>query len=419
MAGDEAVPFYLMPVAAIFGMYTVFGGLRVLYLVYANLTHNKKKDAIPPVSIASLPFWVLTLTVVASVFAYAKVVARVDYAMAQSEYSLFDPYEILGVTESSNSTVIKQAYRDLSKTHHPDKGGDETTFQRLNTAYRALTDKEGMANYQQHGHPDGPLTGKNLAFALPEWLLHPEGNVALVLLVLYLGMFATLIYVLVRWATHTEKAAAAANTSVASSDTAYIASKLSPESTHLDVLFCIATTPENINLTQQQLNKAETIRADKLAKLEQQRKKKQTSKASIMTFDDLDEGGWAEDDDDDEDAKAAAAKAKQEEESKAKQRKQLAEATGAGHVPMEGIDDGVLGQKWVEQTLGSKGFWPPPDLRLLKGLTFHNTNTGETVAPLDHPAIRRNLVMIIGRLNSVLLNTHPDLCKSVLIVVVW
>ena len=77
---------------------------------------------------------------------------------------------------------------------------------------------------------------------------------------------------------------------------------------------------------------------------------------------------------------------------------------------MEGIDDGVIGQKWVENTLAENGFWPPKDLGILEGAKF-NYN-GKKVSALEHPGLRRNICMLMGRLNSMLLNTHPELCKS-------
>lgn len=41
----------------------------------------------------------------------------------KQEFMHFDPYDILGVRPSANSTEIKKAYRQLSLRFHPDKVG--------------------------------------------------------------------------------------------------------------------------------------------------------------------------------------------------------------------------------------------------------------------------------------------------------
>lgn len=51
---------------------------------------------------------------------------------------------------------IKKRYRELSKTVHPDKGGDAQTFDSIVKAYKSLTDEETRQNWKLHGNPDGP-----------------------------------------------------------------------------------------------------------------------------------------------------------------------------------------------------------------------------------------------------------------------
>ena len=394
-SSTDDVPFYLMPVAAILGMYVMAGCVRLLYLIYAYVTKRESISYHPPPKSTWL---ILISTVVVAALAYGKVVASVNNAMEASSHALFDPYEILEIDTSSNSTIIKQAYRNLSKVHHPDKGGSTHLFQNIHLAYKALTDETAMLNYQQYGHPDGPPSSTSLAFALPSWLLHPEGNVALILLLLYLGMFVFVITVAVRFATNSEKAQAqqAQANSVAGADASYLAAQLSPTSTHLDVLYAIATTPENINVSLQVLEKAEQLKQERLAQGTKEKKKD-------TAFDSLIDGAWAQDDDDDENA----AKAQELEEEKKKERKDLQKAQGA--VLLEGFDEGVIGQAWVERTLAAEGQWPPKNLGLLEGKTF--AYKGKKVTALEHPAIRRNLCMTTGRLNSIILNSHAELCK--------
>jgi curved DNA-binding protein CbpA len=393
------IPFYLMPIAAILGSYALFGSIRAVYLIYANLTFSDMKDASsttkkpPSVRLNSSGMLLLVATVIFSMVGYAKIVAQVNYAILETEYALFDPYDILGISSEANSTIVKQAYRTLSKQHHPDKGGEEKIFHRVNLAYRALT--TDFDNFQKYGHPDGPLTTQSLAFALPEWLLRPQGSVAVVLVLLYLGMFVMVGYYVVSWLKASSESSSNSNDmSVSGDDTMYMVQHLSPDSSHWDVLLCIATAPESISISTKAINKIEEMKREKLSKLAASSKKVPTD-----VFD-LDGGGW---DDDDHDA------AKKEAEELQKQQEQIKAATGATDVVLEGVDQGVLGQKWVENTLEKFGQWPPLDLGFLEGKTFDWK--GRKVGALDHPAIRRNLCFTMGRLNSIVLNTHTELRK--------
>jgi len=58
-----------------------------------------------------------------------------------------DYYSILGVPRTASQEDIKRAYRKLAMKHHPDKGGDETRFKEINTAYDTLSDSQKRAAY--------------------------------------------------------------------------------------------------------------------------------------------------------------------------------------------------------------------------------------------------------------------------------
>ena len=411
-SSSEEVPYHLMPVAAVCATYALVATIRALYQIYANIRHDPAKVTTEmklkgklPKPLKSRQFVLLLASIAASVLAYGYVTAIVDNAIAESDH--FDPYDILEVSTSAALDEIKQAYRALSKMHHPDKGGDADLFHKINLAYRSLADETSRQNFEKYGHPDGPQT-RTLSFALPDWLLHPTGGVAAILVLMYLGLFVGLIVWVVRFMTQSEKKAL--QNTVASGDAAYIASTLSPTSTHLDVLFCLATTPENLSASQADIDRADKIRAERMELLD---KEKKSAAKSGGDFDDLMmDGDWADDDEEDvdEDTKRRAELGRKAEEEKAQHAKSLAAATGKiANVKLEGLDDGVLGQKWVEETLAKAGKWPP-ELGILDGKTFKNEK-GRTVAPLDNRAVRRNLCMTMGRLNSVMLNTHPDLRK--------
>lgn len=60
-------------------------------------------------------------------------------------------YDILGVSKGADAAEIKKAYRSKAKQHHPDKGGDEAEFKKINEAYEVLSDTQKKAQYDQFG----------------------------------------------------------------------------------------------------------------------------------------------------------------------------------------------------------------------------------------------------------------------------
>ncbi|UFX82566.1 molecular chaperone DnaJ [Candidatus Absconditicoccus praedator] len=65
----------------------------------------------------------------------------------------FDPnknyYEILGVDENASEDEIKKAFRKLAVKHHPDRGGDQEEFKKINEAYQILSDNQKRQQYDQ------------------------------------------------------------------------------------------------------------------------------------------------------------------------------------------------------------------------------------------------------------------------------
>ena len=58
-------------------------------------------------------------------------------------------YEMLGVDQYATAEEIKKSYRELAKKHHPDKGGNEEEFKKINEAYSILSNDEKRMNYDR------------------------------------------------------------------------------------------------------------------------------------------------------------------------------------------------------------------------------------------------------------------------------
>lgn len=74
-----------------------------------------------------------------------------------------DYYKTLGVANTATPDEIKKAYRRLAAKHHPDRGGSTEEFQKIEEAYRHLSDPELKAQHDNPnpfgGHPGGGFPG--------------------------------------------------------------------------------------------------------------------------------------------------------------------------------------------------------------------------------------------------------------------
>ena len=64
-------------------------------------------------------------------------------------------YEDLGIQNGADGSEIRRAYLKLSKTEHPDKGGSEERFKKIQQAYEILSDDEKKSYYDQTGQMPG------------------------------------------------------------------------------------------------------------------------------------------------------------------------------------------------------------------------------------------------------------------------
>jgi len=70
-----------------------------------------------------------------------------------------DHYQTLGVAKTATPDEIKKAYRKLASQHHPDKGGDTATFQKIQTAYDTLSDPQKRQQYDNPMPQGSPFHG--------------------------------------------------------------------------------------------------------------------------------------------------------------------------------------------------------------------------------------------------------------------
>lgn len=95
-----------------------------------------------------------------------------------------DYYETLGVGKNASPDEIKKAYRRMAGKHHPDKGGDTATFQRIQEAYDTLSDPDKKHQYdnpnpfnQMNQGPFGGQHGFNFNFGGPGGFSFQTGGI--------------------------------------------------------------------------------------------------------------------------------------------------------------------------------------------------------------------------------------------------
>jgi curved DNA-binding protein len=67
-----------------------------------------------------------------------------------------DYYKILGVVKTASQQEIKQAYRKMAAKHHPDRGGSTEEFQKIEEAYRTLSDEDKRRQFDNPRSSGGP-----------------------------------------------------------------------------------------------------------------------------------------------------------------------------------------------------------------------------------------------------------------------
>jgi DnaJ-class molecular chaperone len=67
-----------------------------------------------------------------------------------------DAYAELGLPTDADADAVKRAYRERVKETHPDRGGDEAAFRRVQEAYATASDHaDGDASAPERSGPAG------------------------------------------------------------------------------------------------------------------------------------------------------------------------------------------------------------------------------------------------------------------------
>ena len=70
-----------------------------------------------------------------------------------------DYYSTLGINKNASDDEIRKAYKSKSMKHHPDRGGNEEEFKKVNEAYQTLKDPQKKQMYDRYGTSDPQQMG--------------------------------------------------------------------------------------------------------------------------------------------------------------------------------------------------------------------------------------------------------------------
>lgn len=147
--------------------------------------------------------WLIALVLAGwAVMGYMLYLIKTTEAPVQN---IWNPYDILGISDSATEKAIKKQYKKLALQFHPDKATPDASknetiedlnrrYVEISKAYQALTDEDVRNNYIQFGNPDGKQ-GFSINIALPKAIVS-DGNGKYIILI-YFALFGVLLPYLV------------------------------------------------------------------------------------------------------------------------------------------------------------------------------------------------------------------------------
>ncbi|ORX34164.1 Sec63 Brl domain-domain-containing protein [Kockovaella imperatae] len=130
-------------------------------------------------------FWRRIVPLVLGWSLFAFLCYRISQTPMMEGDKIYNPFEVLGISDSSTEKQIKKHYKKLSLLFHPDKivlGPNQTQadadakFVELTKAYKSLTDEVTRENLAKYGNPDGPQQRED-KIAIPKWVVEGKSSI--------------------------------------------------------------------------------------------------------------------------------------------------------------------------------------------------------------------------------------------------
>ena len=156
-----------------------------------NLVKRKTKKQDLVFYLGSLCFLILVFSI-----CYKKILET------QSKIKVFDPFEILEISPTTELPKIKKAYKKLAIKYHPDKNLNnlqaKAKFMLVTKAYESLTNEEAKKNFELYGNPDGPGSMR-FSIGLPSAFILNKKNHFKILIIFIFIVCVVIPYNFFRW----------------------------------------------------------------------------------------------------------------------------------------------------------------------------------------------------------------------------